>query len=388
MAKRKSGEISAAGITAPDWGMVDCDIKPFTTNGIKWNYDRLLRSALWYAHYEVSSKNLMAEFLKYCNKKFNKDDVKLLKKLKDWEFTVIGKYTYIIGKGGKLDEELLKRIDGFYEQFLEKAKKIAALEQNEIDATEAKPAAPVVSIQQRMKDQVVDLCGLWDGMIDEICAGNLTTRKFDAYMDMKRSAVEIKPAHAKIIKDIYKAEYDEALLVADWKDDEIKEAYSNLNSSKVRKEFVAFFEKLYTACDTVINEGKATRKTRIKKAPSKQKLVEKLKYKDSESTLALASINPLGIIEASKLWVYNTKTRKLGVYVADSLQGPLSVKGTSITGFDPATSTQKTVRKPDVLKGVAKLARTKFDKLYTELTTTETKMNGRTNEHTILVKVF
>lgn len=330
----------------------------------------------------------MAEFLKYCNKKFNKDDVKLLKKLKDWEFTVIGKYTYIIGKGGKLDEELLKRIDGFYEQFLEKAKKIAALEQNEIDATEAKPAAPVVSIQQRMKDQVVDLCGLWDGMIDEICAGNLTTRKFDAYMDMKRSAVEIKPAHAKIIKDIYKAEYDEALLVADWKDDEIKEAYSNLNSSKVRKEFVAFFEKLYTACDTVINEGKATRKTRIKKAPSKQKLVEKLKYKDSESTLALASINPLGIIEASKLWVYNTKTRKLGVYVADSLQGPLSVKGTSITGFDPATSTQKTVRKPDVLKGVAKLARTKFDKLYTELTTTETKMNGRTNEHTILVKVF
>lgn len=386
MAKRK--EISAAGLTAPDWTMVDVNIKPFTTNGIKFDYKKLLQGALWYTHYEISSKVLMAEFLKYCNKKFDKNDVKLLKKLKDWEFSTIGKYTYLIAKGANLDEDLLTVIDEWYEKLLAKAKKIAEAEADQEEEQEAKPKAPVVSIQQRMREQLGDLCEVWDGMIDEICTGNLTTRKFDAYMDMKRSPVEIKAAHAKIVKDLYAAEYEEARLILEWSDPEIKEAYSNLSSSKVRKEYVAFFEKLFTACDTVINEGKATRKTRVKKAPSKQKLVEKLKYKESESTLALASINPLSIVDASKLWVYNTKTRKLGVYIADEMKGPLSVKGTSITGYNEATSTQKTVRKPDVLKGAGKLARTKFDKLYAELTTTETKMNGRINEHTVLIKVF
>jgi hypothetical protein len=67
----------------------------------------------------------------------------------------------------------------------------------------------------------------------------------------------------------------------------------------------------------------------------------------------------------------------------------LSVKGTTIVGFDAATSTQKTIRKPEVLlKGADKLARTKIDKLYKEVNASETKMNGRLNEHTLLLKVF
>jgi len=388
MAKRKT-EISATGITAPDWATIDCDIKPFTNNGIKWDYGRLLQSALWYTHYEVSGKTLMAEFLKYCNKKFDKNDVKLLKILKDWEFSVIGKYTYILAKGGKLDEELLGRIDEFYETFLIKAKKMHTQQDADEETEAAKPKAPVISIQQRMRDQVTDLCSDWDAFLDQVCTGVLTTRKFDPYIDIKKNSVEIKPAHAKIIKDIYQSDYNEAALIVEWDDPDIKEAYSNLNTPKIRKEFAAFFEKIFTACDTIINEGKATRKSRVKKAPSKQKLVEKIKYKESERTLGLASINPLSIIDASTLWVYNTKTRKLGVYIADEMQGPLSIKGTTIIGFDPAKSTQKTVRKPeDVLKGASKLARTKFDKLYAELSTTETKMNGRTNEHIVLIKVF
>ena len=388
MAKRKT-EISATGITAPDWKMVDCDIKPFTNNSIKWTYERLLQAALWYTHYEVSDKTLMAEFLKYCNTRFDKNDVKILKNLKDYNFNVIGKYTYIIAKGGKLDEGLIARIEEFYWSLLTKAKVAEKLSAQQEEIEEAKPKAPVVSIQQRMRDQVSDLCAHWDGFLDEIVAGTLTTKKFDPYVDIKRNDVEIKPAHAKIIKDIYLSDYDEAVLVQAWEDPDIKEAYSNLNAPKLRKEFVAFFEKIFTACDTLINEGKAQRKPRVKKAPSKQKLVEKIKYKESERTLGLASINPISILDSATLWVYNTKNRKLGMYVADEMTGPLSVKGTSIVGFDPNKSTQKTVRKPEaVLKGAGNLARTKFDKLYSEINATETKLNGRINEHTVLIKVF
>ena len=96
----------------------------------------------------------------------------------------------------------------------------------------------------------------------------------------------------------------------------------------------------------------------------------------------------MSILEANELWVYNTKNRKLMHYVAEPMVGGLGVKGTSIVGFDAKQSTQKTIRKPEILKGADKLARTKFEKLYKELTTTDTACNGRLNEHCILVKVF
>ena len=142
------------------------------------------------------------------------------------------------------------------------------------------------------------------------------------------------------------------------------------------------------ACDTFINTGKAVRKPRVKKAPSKEKLISKIKYKESEPSIGLASVNPLSIIDSSILWVYNTKNRKLGCYVADSMGQVLSIKGTSIIGFDPKKSLQKTVRKPDILKGANKLSRTKIQKQFDEIKATETEMNGRLNEHIILVSTF
>lgn len=387
MPKRKGKEISISGITAPDWAMISPDIKPFTTNGIKRDYHNLLQGALWYVHYEVSDKVLKTEFLKYCNDRFDKKDVKKLKVLPDYRYATIGKYAYIIAKGGKLTDDKHEEIAKWYVDLLEKAEELTAKLDQEKELEDAKPKPPVISIQDRMREQVSELCGYWEGYLDEILFGDLTLKKFDPYLDMQKSNTQIKPAHAKIIKDMFEGEYQEALIVKEWNDEDIKEGYGNFNAT-MRKEFVEFYEKIFIACDTIINEGKANRKTRVKKAPSKTKLVEKIKYKESESTLGLASINPLSIIDASTLWVYNTKNRKLGMYVADSMQGPLSVKGTTIIGFDTTKSTQKTIRKPEILKGSDKLARTKFDKLFTELKTTETKLNGRVNEHTILIKVF
>ena len=54
---------------------------------------------------------------------------------------------------------------------------------------------------------------------------------------------EIKANHAKIIKDDFAAQYQEALEVVEWKDDQLKESYSFLNA-KQRKQYLAFFEKI------------------------------------------------------------------------------------------------------------------------------------------------
>ena len=391
MPKRKGKEISVSGVVAPDWTLIDYKIKPYKDKGIKRDYKSNLNGAMWYIHYEVSDKKITAEYLKYALKEYkDKDKVKLLKILPDYRFSTVGKYTYMMSKGAQLDKDTLDRMHKWFDELVIAAEKEHAKKALE-EKTEEKPKKKVISIQQRMRDQTSTLCGEWCVSLDELLDGNANLKDFDPYNEMKaeKTGVAIKPAHAKIIKDMYENEYQEAKLVQEWTDPEIKEAYGHLSSAKIRKEFVAFFEKIFTACDTIINTQKATRRPRKPKIVSKVKLVEKLKYQQSESTLGLASVNPLGIIDASTLWVYNTKNRKLGVYYADEMLGPLTVKGTTIIGFDTNKSTQKTVRKPEeILKGIDKLARTKLDKLYAELKTTEIKLTGRINDSTLLIKVF
>jgi hypothetical protein len=198
----------------------------------------------------------------------------------------------------------------------------------------------------------------------------------------------VKPNHAKIIKDDFDSAYREALEVVEWKDEDIKEAY-NFMDKKMRKDFLAIYEKINAACDAFILTGKANRKTRKPKAVSKEKVVSKLKFQINDSGLGIASINPTEVIDATEIWVYNTKTRKVGMYVVDDLKGGMTVKGTTLQDFHPTKSVQKTLRKPaEQIKNWTGNAKTKFSKAFKDLTTTDTKMNGRFNDTTIILKAF
>ncbi len=386
MARAKAKRnLSVNGMSIPEWGLVKKDIKPFkNSNGVYMDYKRLFQSAMYYVHYEVPSKTLYASFIKYCER-FDKKKAPILKVLPEYEFMSAGKYAFLALKGVELEDDTIAHLEKKYNELLVKAE---ALQKVKTAETKQKATGPVISIQTRMREQVSDLCGQWDEYVDQLCFGKFDLAKFDPHGQMQvfNSGV-IKAAHAKIIKDMYTGQYEEAKEVVAWKDEQIKEGYAYM-TAKMRKEFLAFFEKIMTACDTYINTGKAVRKTRVKKAPSKEKLIAKIKYKESDPSIGLASINPLSIIDSNILWVYNTKNRKLGYYVADSMGQVLSIKGTSIIGFDPKKSLQKTVRKPEILKGANKLSRTKIQKQFDEIKATETEMNGRLNEHIILISTF
>ena len=77
----------------------------------------------------------------------------------------------------------------------------------------------------------------------------------------------------------------------------------------------------------------------------------------------------------------------MGKYVASEFN-TLNVKGTTITNFDEFKSIQKTIRKPEEklkeFKAAGKIALRKF---MDEINATDTKMNGRINEDTMLLKV-
>ena len=277
----------------PDW---------LSINNLKTEEEKqsLYRKFEYFVHYEIADKKADATVRNWLDKDSGLDQelIKKLKKVPDVWFRTFAKHTYIWTKTNgymhpDVRRHLLDKIPGLQD----KAEEIIEERQKKADE---KPKI-VISIQERMRQQVTPLMAEWEYYIDQLVDGDFDLKKFDPYNEMR--AYEggcIKPNHAKIIKEEFQTQYEEALLVKEWSDEYIKEAYSNFDK-KTRENYVAFFEKINTACDTFVQTGKATRKTRVKKAPSKEKLVAKLKYQLNDPELGIASVNPTDIIEATEV---------------------------------------------------------------------------------------
>jgi hypothetical protein len=258
------------------------------------------------------------------------------------------------------------------------------VEDEEID--EAKPVIPQITIQERVREASFKMTEEIEDALENF---SQDPESFDPkafkVMNLLRGK-DAKAAHARIIKDFYQRQYDEYLDLQEGKDEQLKEGYSHLTKAQVKK-IVAFYHEILSACDMLAQEAKINRKPRKAKVVPKDKIVAKLKFKKTDEPLKLVSINPADIIGSKELWIFNTKTRKLGKYVANEYM-ELSVKGTSITGFNENTSIQKTIRKPEEklkeFKAAGKVALRKF---LDDINATDTKMNGRINEDVILLKV-
>ena len=199
-------------------------------------------------------------------------------------------------------------------------------------------------------------------------------------------AKQAKAAHARIIREFYTRNLEELIEAASTKDEQLKEAYSHLTKVQLRK-ITAFYQEIVSACEMLAQEAKVNRKPKAKKAVPAEKIVAKLKYKKADEPLKLVSINPADILGAKELWTYNTKSRKLGKYIASEF-ADLGVKGTSIINFDENKSIQKTLRKPiDQLKEFKAAGKVALRKFLDDINAVDTKMNGRINDEIMLLKV-
>ena len=147
------------------------------------------------------------------------------------------------------------------------------------------------------------------------------------------------------------------------------------------------YKKIINACDIIINEQKVTRKPRAVKAKRADDVIKKLKFQLSDVSYEITSVPPVDIVGSVLTVIFNTKTRKIGLYVAEDSSG-LSVKGTTIYGYNEDTSIQKTLRKPKNQLKLFNVAKTKLVKEFESLKTADTKLNGRTNEHCIILRCF
>jgi len=251
---------------------------------------------------------------------------------------------------------------------------------------EVKKDVYVPSIQERVRDASILMTEEIESAIDAFQTDpeSFDPKAFKVLNVLK--AKQAKAAHTRIIKTFYERDLAELVEAATTKDEQLKEGYSHLTKVQLKK-ITAFYQEVVSACDMLGQEAKVNRKPRAKKPTDKSKVVGKLKYMKTNEPLKLVSINPEDIIGAQELWIYNSKTRKLGKYVAEEFK-ELGVKGTTITGFSESKSIQKTIRKPEEklkeFKAAGKVALRKF---LDDINATDARMNGRINEETVLLKV-
>jgi hypothetical protein len=372
----------------PDW-------EEFLDAKTEEEKEKAFSSVNYFVRTEINDKVKITKTREWIKHKapWNKKDREIILASPDWVFSSSSITFFIEDKLGYLPEKIAKHIDSRKKEWLKRG-------QIEIDEKKAKqketPPKRMISIQDRMKLQIGTLCGDLEYFLDELIDGKKTLKQFKPYEMMMIYQPEVKVPHAKLIKEEFSDGHLEALEVQEWKDPDIKEAYSNFNL-KLRKAYVEYYEMINTACDTIIQTKATKRKARKPKARSKEKIVQKLKFKINEPDLGLASVTPTDVVYANECWVYNVKTRKLGVYKAlnkdpRSLKregAGLNVKGTTLKGFCEVSSLQKTLRKPkEQLKPFIAGAKTSCNKNFEAITTTDTRMNGRFNEHTIILKTF
>ena len=281
-------------------------------------------------------------------------------------------------------------------------------EKKEVEKEKANVYVP--TIQERIRDQArlqAEALEEWlDGFISD--KKTFDPKGFDFKKHFQKTGVT--QAHARKLKGFYENELDDfkelerfptagqLKKMSEHEQDmwaQLKEGYAHLKKADI-KMFTTAIEELMTALDFVIDTSKATRAPRKAKPKSATKLVEKLKFLKIDEKFKLASVSPDQIIGASELWVFNVKTRKLGKYVAKNPDptgmgrdgSGLQVKGTTILAYDEAQSIQKTLRKPvDQLKDFKSAGKVKLRKFLEDIPTTDTKLNGRCNPETILLKV-
>ena len=247
----------------------------------------------------------------------------------------------------------------------------------------ATTTAPVVSIQDRIREKASDEVGEIEGLVDEFIDGGC---KFAPDMESYLKGKELSAVVQKKMCEVFIKRSKEFEDVMNTTDADTKEGYSNFSKVQLRK-----VKEFYDAIVAETNRGaekKPTRKARKVKEKPASVIASKVQYMKDFAELNLKSILPEKIVGANQVWLYNTKTKLLGMYNADNAKG-LTIKGTTIQNFNVETSSGKRLRKPEVtVKQVLDGGKIVLKKLLDGLTTKPADLTGRINSDTIVVRVI
>jgi len=319
----------------------------------------------------INRENLEPYFITYLKRNgYTKDDATNLRKLKEHQLSVnLYGIAFLLISGAK-NPSSEKYFKSKIAQLIGTGKKIL-IEKKEENSNKK-------SVQDFMKEKLSDIMGDLESFADEQKPDML---KWFQTINMPKAFV---PA----IEDYYKPVLEELELAMSGKDAQVNEGYSRYKKKDIKKK-LEWYRNLMTDLAAYKLVKQAQRKVRVTKPKPPIKLVSKLKFMPYDENTKLSSIKPETIVGASALWLYDTKNRKLCVYNASDLDKELTVKGTTILGWDPKSSVSKTLRKPtEQLTKFMDCGKVAMRNFLKDIRGKEATLNGRINSHMILLKVY
>lgn len=352
------------------------------------------RDAMRYYNMESSGKELKPKVIDWMGRNgYDKDQIREFKKTKDWRsHTTMGAIAACLIKGMPAQRADFNNGRSSVDWLKKQIEEVIEHGRHDIEVVEedksTKVAVPVLNIQERVKDAAGEMSEEIDAAIDSWITDPDSFNPKEMRMVSLLRGKGAKAAHTRYIKGFYQRGLDELLeLTSGAPDDQLKESYKHVNKKNVKK-LVDFYEGIMLACDQIAAEAKILKKPRPAKIKPAEELVKKLKFLAVDDKLGIVSVPPANIIGAQAAVVYNTKTRKIGIYISKTSAG-LSVKGTTITEFTEK-SFQRTLRKPaEQLKEFKEQnTQKRVDTWFAKIKTTETILNGRINEDIVILKTF
>ena len=328
----------------------------------------------WYHHNQISTNILRSYFIEYA-KNIDPTIVPAVKAAQLLVSPTWGSAARMLSRGLQ-DEDWKRRTDGRVLEIVQRGNEILA----EKGADKPKNVY-VPNIQERIRAQVGALVGEIEFEVDEFLVDGCKS-EFNLFKWLQKK--EVKGVHASRIKKYYAGVLDEIEEVIAGNDEDLVAGYSFLTKAKLKK-YRKFIDELVNDADTFGSLAKANRKPRKKKVRSVRDVTAKVKYKVKDDDYKIVSVDPTNLMDASQVWLFNTKDRFLHKYT--STRG-MVVKGTTLYDWDETASFKKKVRKPEkVLPGVVNGGKVKLRKLMDEINAKESKVTGRIGKDIVIVRV-
>ena len=333
-----------------------------------------LDSLNWYSYTKIGS-DARQYLIDYYECQEDEDYIELVNKTSDDYISFTAAWNArIIVNGYNLPADLNKVIDMRVEASYLSTQKL------EKESKEKVVPLNVISIHERFNIRLSGLIADLEGVIDsEDWSFNL----FD-YLQGK----EILSQYSEKIVEYYKPILDELMEAYNGTDVDLVEAYRFLGRPELKNR-INFFKKFIADGERHCNLNKKARKERKKKVISPDKLVEKVQYQKDCKEYNIISIKPIKLIGSNEVWLYNSRYNFITVLRASDKTG-LTVKGTTIIGFDEKTSMSKRAGRKvgqwigQVLKG----GKVDLRKLMGEIKTDPIALTGRIGPTTCILRIF
>jgi len=320
----------------------------------------------------VGSGQERAKAVKAYVKATRKKDLKHIQKLPDSLLIAgLGTYCRVWEFSGKFTENGQKYVDEKIEGLIKHAKSIK-IEDNKTAAKQPSPAERTIQkVRNTIIQELEDLEDAW-----------INGEKADINFYERCQAHAIKGSSIGLAQDWIKSRLSDYEDAYHKRDPDAVEGYSHIKRAELKR-YIKVLTTALEDCDRVKAATKATRTTRVKKPQAADKQVAKLKYMKDSNEHKIVSVNPLTIVGAKRVVLFNTKNRKIEEYTTERHNG-FEVKGQGLQHINGARG--KLLRKPEEFLPIAlKKTQTQFKKEFDKLTTKEYKPNGRFNDKIVIL---